>query len=542
MPHTRLSGAPAQTGGGARFSGFPDDLDARFAEIEYEAAVGGLPSEDTERRFFASLPAPLPIKHNDISPVRRRFLAMRAIAANAPYYREDRVTFRRQAEYMEDFTDFYEAESPFAVYYPNYRIMTDEQLRTYFSWRADVRRGVLRRADLSYVFLHIYELLSGIGTDNPRDGLDKLTDIWTAYRAREPALDNYMPQWLHDYYVCYEVPDDFAAYVQNAGLREHYPEYCRPLRDGDESALWHRSSDYDITRSKFYAGSNIALFHSCARAVLPRIKDVLAENGLGRVFSRYGLQCPWLPFSRSPASCAAAQRDREVSTPRGEKYICENNAWKVHTTIRTTGEKSIIGYIIKKTESCLREAVGCKHKLTLNQSKVLRSLRCYLPSVSAAESALVLGKIDRAVNSAVAAFLAERNRVTITLDGGGLARIRSEAAVIREKLTVRDTETHPAPAPVPPSRVAAPQVAENAWASLKNALNIAEHEALRAALRGTPDIRHIAYTHGTMPEVLADGINEKAADILGDCLVELGERLTVYPDYAALAAEMAGCS
>ena len=34
-----------------------------------------------------------------------------------------------------------------------------------------------------------------------------------------------------------------------------------------------------------------------------------------------------------------------------------------------------------------------------------------------------------------------------------------------------------------------------------------------------------------MPEVLVDGINEKAADIIGDAILEVGDAVHVYEDY-----------
>mgnify|MGYP000568012639 FL=1 len=75
---------------------------------------------------------------------------------------------------METFEDDYEGEAPFFHVFPDYQMMNFQQLRTYFTWRTDVRRGVVRKTSFSYVFLYIYELINHIGVKDDREGLEKL--------------------------------------------------------------------------------------------------------------------------------------------------------------------------------------------------------------------------------------------------------------------------------------------------------------------------------------------------------------------------------
>jgi len=46
---------------------------------------------------------------------------------------------------------------------------------------------------------------------------------------------------------------------------------------------------------------------------------------------------------------------------------------------------------------------------------------------------------------------------------------------------------------------------------------------------GSADLKAFADAHGVMMEVLADGINEKAMDAIGDGLLD--EEFTLYEDY-----------
>lgn len=86
---------------------------------------------------------------------------------------------------METFEDDYEGEAPFSMYFPDYQMMNFQQLRTYFTWRTDVRRGVVRKTSFSYVFLYIYELINHIGVKDDREGLEKLLYIWEEYEKFE---------------------------------------------------------------------------------------------------------------------------------------------------------------------------------------------------------------------------------------------------------------------------------------------------------------------------------------------------------------------
>ena len=86
----------------------------------------------------------------------------------------------------------------FQQYWPTYAAMAPGQLKFYFKWRNAVRRGEAPRTDLSYVFVHVYELLHVIGADGPLDAARQLERLWTAYRPTFPQLDNYLVSWTAD--------------------------------------------------------------------------------------------------------------------------------------------------------------------------------------------------------------------------------------------------------------------------------------------------------------------------------------------------------
>jgi hypothetical protein len=90
---------------------------------------------------------------------------------------------------------------PFQAYWATYANMSDKQLEFYFSWRGAVRGGYTPPTNLSYIFVHVCELLHLIGAVDAADATRQLQNLWTAYRAEFPKLDLYLIPWTADLYA-----------------------------------------------------------------------------------------------------------------------------------------------------------------------------------------------------------------------------------------------------------------------------------------------------------------------------------------------------
>jgi len=89
----------------------------------------------------------------------------------------------------------------FQTYYSTYAQMTSEQLRFYFKWRNAARKGELLGTDLSYIFVHVYELLHIIGAQSGFDAGEQLEKLWLTNRNAFPTLDSYLVRWTADLYA-----------------------------------------------------------------------------------------------------------------------------------------------------------------------------------------------------------------------------------------------------------------------------------------------------------------------------------------------------
>jgi hypothetical protein len=482
--------------------------------------------------------------------------------------------FYKQGMFMKDFTDNYAGNAPFSQYFPYYQMLGYDQFRTYFTWRAKVRQRHVADTSVSYAFLYIYELLNNIGSDSPQDGLDQLMFFWKAFRVHNKTVDRYVLKWLKDYHIYYELPRSFKEFAEENGLTGHYP---RMADAGDNFDLFCDISKYDIRKSGFFVGDRVKLVTDCFYFVADKLREIFMDNGLrfdDSIFQPTKKMSEWTPFKGALFYPRIQQTDRRVVLSENEIYICSQNHWAFNTAITSEYGKQLVGYVMKQMEADLRKAVKYKFKLSANVGAVAH------PAVwKLREAGLSLEDI---VSGAVAEFYREATKTVVKVDHEALSIIRQEALATQEKLIVPEREesaapvlaplTLPLPAaepdvPLSPDTPAAPGTqppdnepqetpqpdttaqpnmppqsgaplsdnggapppASDIWARLKDALNETETEALSAVLRGAPEIKKFAGERGIMLEVLADGINGKAMDFIGDSLMD--EDFALYGEY-----------
>ena len=85
--------------------------------------------------------------------------------------------FYRQGKWMEEYEDDVPWTGAFRRYFPTYHDLNVRQLRGYFTWRTQVRKGVFHPITTSFAYLYVYELLNGIGVRSPEETLRKMREF-----------------------------------------------------------------------------------------------------------------------------------------------------------------------------------------------------------------------------------------------------------------------------------------------------------------------------------------------------------------------------
>lgn len=489
--------------------------------------------------------------------------------------------FYRQGLLMANFEDDCPYNGTFKSYFPTYNAMSDRQLRGYFTWRAQVRRGNIEETSTSFAFLYLYELICGIGVDDPLDGFDKIKAFWGAYRAFEPGIDRFARVWLQDYAVFHGLDprllrDSKTVMFDNALIelrraardlapaqapsgqtakRRKTSEPTLPLppdeaREERLMAAINALSTYNLNNSRLDRGHHLDLRHvACAVYVrMARYYDTHRKTGI--VASLFGEETA-MPYTMFASAVFFAPERHEGCEYRLDPihiYRCQNGFWECMRIHGSRQKSSKLGEMMRACDQRLRLALDPGHPL--KEEKVPK----YLAKI---------------IDDEITAWLswdATHQPVKIDIDLSQLGHIRSAAAQTREALLIdeeREDDTtadveeadsgqpeaepvanmivEPVAAPmeqdeadeptisteqfgvVAPLLAPAPAPATAMSADTASALVPAAEGYLRALLEQNAAQAASAVARSDQSEdMLVDSINEALFDLVGDTVIEFG--------------------
>ncbi|OMD62313.1 hypothetical protein BSK62_23335 [Paenibacillus odorifer] len=410
---------------------------------------------------------------------------------------------------------------PFKSYWPTYGHMTGTQSRWYFYWRNEVRQGRYLKTDLSYIFLHVYELINGVGWTDPNDGYRQLNLIWEAYRESYKRLDQYLGGWIADFSFVHHLDVPLSIIVaRSRGLAGDLAELelMRGLTTAPEQltfAVLTAMSDYDISKSKFYIGEG----KEALKQYIPQVVALINAY----VTRKHGSNLVEM-FPPGPAVMR-------------ERYLFRSAVYD----ISLYGYSVLIPVVRISKSPPLRSLITRLFRLTENKLRELMGYRGRLKGIN----------VDADMDDLITRFLKreylketqEDKGPTVVIDPEKLERLQSDSEIVRTMLTVenmdeQDYEDSKLEAtigeidPIQDSKeeLLPVEVIEEAQAvsigseaeQFANALSPLQREALLALLDedGSQALLKLAAANGTMSELLIDEINEIAMDILGDLIIE----------------------
>ena len=368
--------------------------------------------------------------------------------------------FYRQGLLMADFEDDCPYNGTFKSCFPTYNAMSDRQLRGYFTWRAQVRRGTVEETSTSFAFLYLYELICGIGVDNPLDGFNKIKAFWDVYRAFEPGIDRFARVWLQDYAVFHGLDpkllrDSKTVMFDNALIelrraardlvpapapsgqtpkRRKTPEPTLPLppdevREERLMAAINALSTYNLSNSRLDRSHHRDLRHvACAVYVrMARYYDTHRKTGI--VASLFGEETamPYTMFASAVFFAPERHEDCEYRLDPIHIYRCQNGFWECMRIHGSRQKSSKLGKMMRACDQRLRLALDPTHPL--KEEKVPK----YLAKI---------------IDDEIMAWLswdAAHQPVKIDIDLSQLGHIRSAAAQTREALLIDEEREDSSP-------------------------------------------------------------------------------------------------
>lgn len=310
---------------------------------------------------------------------------------------------------------------PFMQYWPTYDSMDRRQRAWYFYWRTQVRDGEYPDTDLSYIFVHIYELLSGCGWKQASDGYNQLMSLWMSYRERFPKLDQYLFGWIFDFAklhqldftmpkICdLQLPSQTA--IRDLLLDQHSDE--QPLKL--PFPLICSLCDYSIMGSKFYKDGHQQLMQEAIPRVVALADAVLLkEKGRG-IFAIYGPNRPRKQsyYAFQSAVCPEANKRIDLSV----------KAYSVSTRLR-----NYVNQLVRYSENVLRSLYGYRGRL--------RGVE-----LESELSSLVESFLKKEYTPKKNTEKAPPKQVEVKLDFDSIASLRAQSDAVRDALEVADEGT-----------------------------------------------------------------------------------------------------
>lgn len=439
----------------------------------------------------------------------RKYREMRRLAySHHLYARPDAMIFYQQGKFMEDFEDEYDYRGVFSRYFPTYQSMNDQQLRGYFSWRTDIRRGILKKTSLSFVFVYVYELLNQIGVKSPEEGFRTLKNFWIAYWEIEPGINRYLKLWLRDYAVYHNLDRSLLGDV----IDTEFDRAVLTLLDygahdaGEVFSALNALSSYDMTASRFYQQHPddvkevvCRVFTGLSDYYRKRYRNKERKRFFGEIYSS-----SYSMFRSAVFYEQGKHGDSVYELTDLCRFLCRDGKWFCERFFCCKDKLHQIGGLLKNIDFMMRRKYDFKSSLKAE---------------AATKTALAV--IDREIDRYLECGRKEAP-TEIKIDVSKLQEIRSAALATQSKLIVEEAEE-----PAVPEMSAEPPEQENTAG-----LNDAEYRFMKCLLYGEP-YEAFLKSEGLMLSVLVDSVNDHFFETFGDTVIGYdGETPEVLEDYA----------
>ena len=482
--------------------------------------------------------------------------------------------FYRQGLLMADFEDDCPYNGTFKSYFPTYNAMSDRQLRGYFTWRAQVRRGNIEETSTSFAFLYLYELICGIGVDNPRDGYDKIRAFWDAYRAFEPGIDRFARVWLQDYAVFHGLDpkllrDSKTVMFDNALIelrraardlvpaptasdqapkRRKASEPTLPLppdeaREERLMAAINALSTYNLNNSRLNRSHHRDLRHVACAVYVRMASYYDTHRKTGIVASLFGEETamPYTMFASAVFFAPERHEDCEYRLDPIHIYRCQNGFWECIRIHGSRQKSSKLGEMMRACDQRLRLVLDPAHplkeeKVPKYMAKIIDDEIVAWLSWDAAHQPVKididlsqLGHIRSAAAQTREALLIDEER-----EDGTLADAEVAVAERREAEPVADTIAEPVATTMQQDEASEPTISTEQFgvvapllvsaptpADTASALDPAADAYLRALLeQNAAQTASAVAQSGKSEDMLVDTINEALFDLVGDTVIE----------------------
>ena len=404
---------------------------------------------------------------------------------------------------------------PFFSYSPQYVQMNRDQLSWYFWWRDNLQCGVYLDTDYSYVLLYIYELINLSDRLDKTKCLERLCQVWHGYGEKYPFISKYLCEWVCDFCLINQLPPPverlkgiYPTILKNALLKEFYI-YGNFRESGiGADTLIAMCSAYDYTKSRYATEERIPIMKKYMKGALER---VIEKNSAGG--------SPLSGFGFSDCSVTRSSYTGAFCTPFVKKKI----EVEYCSFSRSHELRYLVADVLRYTENKLRAVWGIRSRLSIYAlpTSVRESIDEYFAEnpMRRAEDTdkrgrKIVNEYDKLYDAPSVGFSAE-NAEKIEKSSWDTTKIlveafEDEAQEMKQTIQIEEEKIQESISDEVPEEKT----------DLMTALG-EKYEFLLAAFNEDKAAQNqTAKRLSAMPDAIADEINEIAAELLGDIILE----------------------
>ena len=430
--------------------------------------------------------------------------------------------FYKQGKFMEDYEDDFSWNGEFHQYFPTYNDMNIRQLRGYFSWRSQVRKGNYEKIPTSFAYLYLYELINRIGVSSYEEALSKMREFEIKFIESgigDKRIQRDLRQWMLGIIVLQGIDPKIAKKYLSSEIIEKDEStlaLLSPQNHSDEEIFNALCAHYGNRLStsaviKKHGSYGVHLFAQVWRLTFEEYSEI-GENLFEKCFGHRSTY-RWYPFFNAIYMEYINPKWTSYELNECRKYIFKNVSWHESSYHKMNFNRAIFCGLIHEADRKLRLYLKTGHPLTAKTDE--RWASAHVDKVI---------KIDQKEKL-------EKSKPKITISFDSLEKIRRDALITMDSLLSdeeRDIIEEVNEVDIAVDYKLETEVFENKY---NIALEETEFQIISLLLNNKP-VDDIIAKNMSLPEVLADKINKLFFEEIGDNVVEcdLG-KITLIEDY-----------
>ncbi|MCL2066251.1 MAG: hypothetical protein FWG99_02150 [Treponema sp.] len=392
----------------------------------------------------------------------------------------------------------FRAEGPPAPYTPlrllkgslDIERMDESERAFYIYWRAEFRRRNILKTDEKYIRIYARELcLFSGGEKEFAENFRQLEELWKYYGDVFDDIGGFLPGWLLDFIVLYEMPNTFIT-----GLLPH-------VRGCSDLLL------VDILIYKSFIEENNTIAFNDIKLLLrrPLEKSIF--------FDRYSSRSGEFAGDFETVINAIDRNLRENDRLGLFEYFCPRS-------INTENRKAFAG--MERAGHSSYTVTGRRFSKNISLISFLENLFDYVEHCFRIKNDYKTA--DRPPHLADRwKRMADHALTQININNDGLIRLRSDSDIVRDMLTVEEKETEVPDTPPRIIKAAKTKPVKISFKTFIKKLDKNEIQALRI-IAGEDEnkaamLASLARENNTMPDMLIDKINAAFMEAWGDLLI-----------------------